>query len=57
MEGIHMLKDLLRKGDFMVKIDLKDAYFRVASLAEPPKVSEVSHSYSHSHSHFSWTIL
>ena len=29
MEGIHMLKDLLRKGDFMVKIDLKDAYFTV----------------------------
>ena len=24
-----MLKDLLRKGDFMVKIDLKDAYFTV----------------------------
>lgn len=29
MEGIHMLKDLLRKGDLMVKIDLKDAYFTV----------------------------
>ena len=29
MEGIHMLKDLLRKGYFMVKIDLKDAYFTV----------------------------
>ena len=29
MEGIHMLRDLLRKGDFMVKIDLKDAYFTV----------------------------
>ena len=29
MEGIHMLKDLLRKGDFMVKIDLKDAYYTV----------------------------
>jgi hypothetical protein len=27
MEGIHMLRDLLRKGDYMVKIDLKDAYF------------------------------
>ena len=31
-----MLKDLSRKGDFMVKIDLKDAYFTV-----PPNVSEV----------------
>ena len=29
MEGIPMLKDMLRKGDFMVKIDLKDAYFTV----------------------------
>lgn len=27
MEGIHMLKDLLRAGDWMAKIDLKDAYF------------------------------
>ena len=26
MESIHMLKNLLRKGDYMVKIDLKDAY-------------------------------
>ena len=29
MEGIHMLRDLLRKRDFMVKIGLKDAYFTV----------------------------
>ena len=29
MEGIHMLRDLLRKGGFMAKIDLKDAYFTV----------------------------
>ena len=29
MEGIHMLKDLLRQGDLMAKIDLKDAYFVV----------------------------
>ena len=28
MEGIHMLWDLL-KGDFMIKLDLKDAYFTV----------------------------
>ena len=32
MEGIPMLKDLLRKGDFMVKIDLKDPYFTVRVL-------------------------
>lgn len=29
MEGIHILKDLLRKGDCMAKIDSKDAYFTV----------------------------
>ena len=29
MESIHMLKDLLKKGDYMVKIDLKDAYLTV----------------------------
>lgn len=29
MESVHMLKDLIRKGDYMVKIDLKDAYLTV----------------------------
>ena len=29
MEATHMLRDLLRKGDFLVKIDLKDAYLTV----------------------------
>jgi hypothetical protein len=29
MEGIHMLRNLLKKGDFLVKIDLKDAYLTV----------------------------
>ena len=27
MEGLHCLKYMLRKGDFMCKLDLKDAYF------------------------------
>ena len=29
MEGIHVLRDLLRAGDWMTKVDLKDAYFMV----------------------------
>ena len=27
MEGIHTLKDLMKFGDWMTKVDLKDAYF------------------------------
>jgi hypothetical protein len=29
MENIHMLRNLLKKDDYLVKIDLKDAYFTV----------------------------
>lgn len=29
MEGINMLRDVLRKDDYMVKLDLRDAYFTV----------------------------
>ena len=29
MEGIHTLKDLLRRNDWMTKVDLKDAYFTI----------------------------
>ena len=29
MEGVHMIKELLRKDDWMVSIDLKDAYLSV----------------------------
>ena len=29
MEGIHTLKGLLKKGDWLVKINLKDAYFSI----------------------------
>ena len=29
MEGIHTLKDLLRPGDWLAKVDLKDAYFSI----------------------------
>ncbi len=34
MEGIHMLKDLLKQGDWMAKIVLKDAYFMVPMASE-----------------------
>ena len=29
MEGIPTLRDLIRQGDWMVKVDLKDAYFTI----------------------------
>ena len=29
MEGIHIVKDLLRQGDWLTRIDLKDAYFAI----------------------------
>ena len=29
MEGIHMLKDILKPGDWMTKVNLKDAYFMI----------------------------
>ena len=29
METLKDLKDILKEGDFMIKIDLKDAYFSV----------------------------
>ena len=34
MEGFHMLKDLLNTGDWIAKIDLKDAYFMVPVAKE-----------------------
>ena len=34
MEGIHMLKDMLKAGDWMAKIDLKDAYFMIPMAQE-----------------------
>ena len=29
MEGLHTLKDLLKRNDWMTKVDLKDAYFTI----------------------------
>ena len=34
MEGFHMLKDVLQRGDWMSSVDLKDAYFSV-QIAQP----------------------
>ena len=30
MEGIHTLKDLIKPGDWLAKVDLKDAYFAIS---------------------------
>lgn len=29
MEGIHLIKDMMKEGDWFIKLDLKDAYFAV----------------------------
>ena len=34
MEGIHVLRDLLKAGDWMAKTDLQDAYFMVPMAEE-----------------------
>jgi len=36
-----MLKDLLRKGDWLAKIDLKDAFFSIPMHPSHKKVSQV----------------
>jgi len=40
MEGIHTLKDLLRQGDWLAKIDLKDALFSIP-FTEATKAPQV----------------
>lgn len=37
MEGLDLVKFIIRKGDWMVKIDLKDAYFTVPVATEHQK--------------------
>ena len=38
IEGLHYLKFILQKGDYMFNLDLKDAYFSVLYSKEPMKV-------------------
>ena len=40
MEGPFFLKEILLKGDYMCKIDLKDAYFSVLLNRKSPKICE-----------------
>ena len=37
MEGMHLIKDLLQEHDFLIKIDLKDAYFGIPLNKSPRK--------------------
>ena len=37
MEGLHLLKEMLQQGDYMCKIDLKDAYFMIPINQESRK--------------------
>ena len=32
MDGLYVVRDLVRQGDWLAKIDLKDAYFLIPSL-------------------------
>jgi hypothetical protein len=40
MEGSHMLKDLLKKGNYLVKVDLKDAYMTVSIWHKHKNISD-----------------
>ena len=37
MEGLHLLRDMLKEGDCMCKSDLKDAYFKILNNQESRK--------------------
>ena len=46
MEGMHVVRDLLQQGDWMARLDLKDAYFAVISQESLP-LPEVEVASSH----------
>ena len=37
MKGLHLLKEILKQGDSLCKLDLKDAYFCIASNKQSRK--------------------
>jgi hypothetical protein len=41
MEGIHLLQELIRPGDFFTKIDLKDAYLSLPLRKKDRKFANV----------------
>ena len=41
MVGLQVVKSLIQQGDFMMKLDLKDAYYTLPNSSLPQKVSEV----------------
>ena len=43
MEGLHTTRSLLRRGDFMMKLDLKDAYYAVPIHPESRKYLRFYH--------------
>ena len=42
IEGAHLLRDLLRPGDWMAPIDLTDAYFSVTMAQQGQKLLRFS---------------
>ena len=42
MEGLHLLKDLLRQNDFMCKVDLKRCLLLHSFAKESSKISSIS---------------
>ena len=47
MEGIHTLTELLKRGDWMTKIDLKDVYFTIPIHKEHQLVLRFSTAHNH----------
>ncbi|XP_046573530.1 uncharacterized protein LOC124281640 [Haliotis rubra] len=42
LEGLHLLRDLIRKGDYLCKLDLKDAYFSIPMAPHMKKLLRFS---------------